>query len=353
MRFSLQEMLETIRASSGSPALSAVVVTSEEIVDAAAVGVKRLGEMDEISVHDIFHAGSNAKAMTATMCGSLVSEGALAWDTTPKDVFSSDDTEFLPAYERVTLRLLLMHHAGVPPYTDDEADDYVIPDLSDVRRDGQIRAFSEWVLASRPPVVEPGTEFSYSNAGYAIAGAMAEAATGLRWEALLQKHVFEPLGISAMAGKGWPAKSDSSQPWGHLGEEGDWRPHPPNDAYQLSPCLAPAGDVGLSISDYGRFLQVHLRGLRGKESILPSPLVRDLHNGGEPGTGMGWNVKELKRLQGFGLLSTHGGSARTFIMLAAVAHRVDLAVGVAGNCWGTQAEIDGMKDIFIEYAKRA
>ena len=150
-----------------------------------------------------------------------------------------------------------------------------------------ITFFSKWLLQKREPINEPGTEFSYSNAGYGIAGAMAEAATGKSWKAFLQETVFSPLGIEAVAGGSWPALKDPNQPWGHLIKDGKLVPHPPDDAYQVETFLAPAGDVCISLPNYSRFLQMHLKGLQGKETILPGELIRKMHHHGLPGMGMG------------------------------------------------------------------
>src|SRR6185369_15000477 len=89
------------------------------------------------------------------------------------------------------------------------------------------------------PINTPGTECAYSNAGFCVAAVMAEAVTGQEWTSLLRQHVFDPLGITA--GHGWPARHDPNQPWGHRVNNEGITPHPPDDAYQLFPAIAPAG----------------------------------------------------------------------------------------------------------------
>jgi CubicO group peptidase (beta-lactamase class C family) len=52
------------------------------------------------------------------------------------------------------------------------------------------------IALSEAPALPPGSAFSYSNAGYVIAGLMAERATHQTWEALVREYVFAPLAMS-------------------------------------------------------------------------------------------------------------------------------------------------------------
>ncbi len=349
----LIEILEETCQESGAPAVAGIVVAHDAVVAQAAVGVRRLGHDTSVTIESKFHTGSNAKAMTATICASLVHRGVLSWDTAPTEVFPELEDRILPAYEAITLEMLLRHMAGIPPYTDDEAEDFVAPDWEGVQPEQQIMFFAKWLLQERGPVNEPGTQFSYSNAGYSIAAAMAEAATGQSWEEMLQAHLFGPLGMEAVAGKGWPALQDPSQPWGHYVRDGEIIPQHPDGEYQLEPFLAPAGDVSTSIPAYGRFLQMNLRGLQSEECFLPSEALWRLHNDGQLGYGMGWGVTTMRSMEELGLFSTHAGSAGTFIMVAGISHARDRAVAVATNS-GVNAVIDlGFKRMIALYVGRA
>ena len=64
------------------------------------------------------------------------------------------------------------------------------------------------------PPVGPVGEFFYSNLGYVVAGAMAEALTGQSWETLMEDHLFAPLDITSV-GFGPPGTLGAvDQPWG-------------------------------------------------------------------------------------------------------------------------------------------
>jgi CubicO group peptidase (beta-lactamase class C family) len=275
-------------------------------------------------MNDRFHIGSNGKAWTATVCAALVERSQISWQTTPLDVFPDIRSEIHPEFAQITLEMLLRHMAGIPPYTEDEHFND-LPALSGSPTEQRV-TFAQWVLCARQPINSPGTEMAYSNAGYGIAAAMAETVSGTSWEQLIQQTICDPLGIEA--GFGWPAKADANQPWGHRIKDGRIAIHPPDDDYFLLPIIAPAGDICVSLPDYGRFLQMNLSALQGRETPVSGSLLRHLHNEGQPGIGLGWGVQPIGD---WGVFSVHSGSAGTFLCLAAVSHSLDRAVAIAVN----------------------
>ena len=62
----LVSVLEHIRDSYDLPALGAMLIVGGEIVEAEAIGVRKLGAPAHVTRQDRWHLGSNGKAMTAT-----------------------------------------------------------------------------------------------------------------------------------------------------------------------------------------------------------------------------------------------------------------------------------------------
>ena len=130
-------------------------------------------------------------------------------------------------------------------------------------------------LLAKPPLTRPGTGYAYSNAGYVLAGLMAEEVSGQSWEELMQQRLFGPLKM-ASAGFGPPGKADSGrvdQPWGHRENHGRVEPTRQDNA----PCMGPAGTVHCSVPDWGKFASLHLRGAQGKARLLKPATFRALH----------------------------------------------------------------------------
>jgi CubicO group peptidase (beta-lactamase class C family) len=326
---SVDSLIQYVRAQYQLPALAAIVVRSDSVLALATTGVRRLGSPDTVRLTDRFHIGSNGKAIAATVIARLVDEGHLTWSTRPVDVLPELESSIHPAYKDVTLQQLLGHQAGVPPYNTPaqiRAADRMV-NGTDAPRD-QRRAFAVWLL-QRPPHVAPGT-FAYSNAGYTLAAAMAEAAAGAPWESLLESRLAGPLGIQLRHGQ--PARTDPAQPWGHrqryflgLFPRGQYAPDP-HEAWDIGRLFSPAGDLALSARDYAIFLQQHLAGLQGRDGVLRAATIRHLHSGAER-YALGWGIQTFDGLAA----RWHAGSNGTFYALVILLPEHDLAVAVHIN----------------------
>src|SRR5690606_7475590 len=95
----------------------------------------------------------------------------------------------------------------------------------------------------------PGEKHAYSNVGYTIAGAMAEKVTGVSWEDLVRREVFEPLRLAG-SGFGPPASSDETleQPRGHRPVLLRWKVAV-DDKADNTPIMGPAGTVHMTLTD--------------------------------------------------------------------------------------------------------
>ena len=334
----VDQLVEEVRLKHNMPALAAMVVRSDSVVVASASGIRRNGSDARVTLRDRFHLGSNTKAMTATLLAVLVEDGALDWDTTPLDVFPALADSIHPAYQGVTLEQLLSHRAGLPAFTQGEEWN-AMPRVSGSHADQRF-AFTSHVLR-REPALTPASEFHYSNAGYTVAAAMAEQVAGATWEALMRDRLFDEMDIAGEFG--YPVAVDSAQPSGHF-ERGDTlRPSRLRNSYEPAVMIGPAGDVNMNLPDYGRFLQLHLRGLRGTEpALLSSSTIQHMHEsqGGMsldsnlPGYGLGWVVHDYLGARS----SSHAGSIGRFKARATIQPSRDLAVAVVANAGGDAAD---------------
>lgn len=323
----LNEMLEPIRQEFRLPALAALVMQNGQVVAQGAVGVRRSGSSEPVTVNDRFHIGSVTKPMTATLAARLVEQGRWRWNMPIGEVFTNQNERINPRFRPVTLEQLLRHRSGLPAnpaFGWHRAAE--LPGLPVAQR-------LELVLQvlSRPPEYEPGTEHRYSNTGYVVVGAMIEQALGQPWEEAIRARLFDPLGM-ASAGFGAPASPGrADQPWGHARGLFGMRPVPPGPAADNPPVLGPAGRVHCSLADLGKFVQLHLDGVRGQARLLEAGSFADLHRplAGDD-WGMGWSVPQ--RDWAGGRTFTHAGSNTTFYLVVWAAPQRNFAVIVATNC---------------------
>lgn len=314
----LEEVLRSVRDEYDVPALAAGFVRDGDIVTVAAVGLQRIDRSASVDIKDRFHIGSVSKPISATVIAVLVEDNVLGWETTIAEAYPDLAGRIHPAYLGITLEQLLSHRAGIVPWEEDE-EIALAPAVTGSPQQ-QRRAAVFWLL-SQSPVAHPGTEYVYSNAGYLVAAAIAEAATGLAWEEIVRERLAIPLDLTSL-GFGWPARDDPAQPWGHRSSSDGFVPHDPSDSYQAGPLLGPAGDLQMSITDLARFARLHLEGLQGRAGFLSLATYQKLHRPiGD--YALGWNVRETA--------DHHLGGMGTFLAAIWVSVPRNVAIVVVTN----------------------
>jgi len=96
-------LLEGIRSRHNLPALAAAAIGGGKVIAMAAVGARRAGGAEAVTVDDRFHLGSDTKAMTATLIAILGTEGKLSWSATVGEVFGETIKDMDAAWRPVTL----------------------------------------------------------------------------------------------------------------------------------------------------------------------------------------------------------------------------------------------------------
>lgn len=330
----------TLREMYRLPALELCVINAGGIVEVATDGVRKVDGTDAVTPQDLFHLGSMTKAMTATMLSTLVQEGKLSWDMTMAQAFPSLASVMNKHYRDVTLGQLLTHTSGLPRYTTDP--EWVsIPPFTGTPVQ-QRQAFARMLL-TEPPIGPTGV-YRYSNAGFAVATAIAEGVTGESWEQLMQQRLFGPLNIRAAYG--WPPLSGAGEPWGHRIKNGVVTPHDLADHYKVPTVLAPAGDVSMSITDYAAFARLHLAGLEDIDGAVgSSDLILRLH---QPVLeySCGWHEQVIDGVP----TSWHRGTCDTFDTFVLLQPSRDIGVIIFTNADGNNAAAEAL---FAEIASLA
>ena len=175
-----------VQAEDRPPATVVVAFDRETITPLISEGVRNFESREPVEANDLVRIASISKLIMALATLRLVDEGKVDLDT--------DVSEYLGFKVRspnfpdtpVTLGLLLSHRAGLR----DNAG-YIIP-LGDSLQE-KLAAPEAW-YADAPPGLAP---FEYANLGSPVVATALEAATGERYDALLERTVFGPLGVTA------------------------------------------------------------------------------------------------------------------------------------------------------------
>jgi D-alanyl-D-alanine carboxypeptidase len=219
-----------------------------------------LGEsMTEVpATPDMHHLlGNLSTPMFTTVVLQQVEKGALSLDDPVSTWFPE-----LPAADQVTVDMLLHHTSGYPHYTEIQAfldrlweDPFQRWDIQDLVDIG----------VAGGPVFTPGTDWLFSDTNTLILQQIIEEVTGMPAGDLLQRDVFDALGMedsTAAFDANWP----SPVLHGYSDERGVWE-----DVTHWSPTWTyTAGGVGANQADVRTFLDA-----LGEGSLL-SPELHDL-----------------------------------------------------------------------------
>lgn len=275
-----------------------------------------------------FRLASVSKPFCSILVLQLVQEGTLGLDDTICD--------WLPNYrqdtgQRVTIHHLLSHQSGIRDFTTDynyRGSTSRLP----FKKDEFIQKH-----CSNDLINEPGTIYSYCNAGYIILGRIIEKATRRTFEQCLEERIFSPLKMkdSGFARNRYVIpKRASGYTLTPFGSE--------NATYlDMDASPGPAGSLYSTVEDLFRFY----KGLR-TESLLtneqrtamftPNQNVPEVKAaGGRPRStyGYGWNIYRRshplskKRMQ----IISHGGAINGFRAVMSYLPEEDIFVVVLCN----------------------
>ncbi|MET8546741.1 serine hydrolase domain-containing protein, partial [Kitasatospora sp. NPDC004799] len=176
-RSDLQHRLDALARAHRVPGAQLVLDTGAETV-ALHTGVADTGTGTPFTEDTAVPVGSLTKPYTAALVALLADDGDLDLDEPVAEHLP--ELRQLPA---VTIRQLLGHTGGLPTGPDSDA----------AARTTATRYLSA-VCTAGDALFPPGTDFSYSNAGYVAAGRLVETVTGMPWREAVRALLLEPFG---------------------------------------------------------------------------------------------------------------------------------------------------------------
>ena len=136
----------------------------------------------------VFGIGSTSKAIAATATLILADRGLVSLDE-PLVTYLPEFKMATPGYEKITVRMLLDHSAGLP------GSDY----RNSMVRDPSVdRSYPERLLttlAHERLAHEPGYLSTYTNDGFTLIELLVKARTGLAYRDFVRIEIFGPLGM--------------------------------------------------------------------------------------------------------------------------------------------------------------
>ncbi|MFC7448485.1 serine hydrolase domain-containing protein [Rhodococcus daqingensis] len=155
----------------------------------ATAGESVLGTSWPVPTAGLFRVGSVTKTFVATVLLQLVEEDRVDLDAPVARYLPG----LLPDGDAITVRMLLQHTSGLFDYV--KALPLDGAEFFDIR----FRPYTPHELVSlatdRPLDFAPGTDWSYSNTNYIVAGVLIEKVTGRAWDTEIAERITRPLGM--------------------------------------------------------------------------------------------------------------------------------------------------------------
>jgi CubicO group peptidase (beta-lactamase class C family) len=316
-----------------------LVATPDRILHLDAVGDAVREPPQAMRTDAIFWIASMSKPTLATLLLMLQDEGLLSVD--------DPVAKYLPEFKglrtadgrpaEITIRHLLTHTSGLGEITGDQAR--------------ACRTLAEVIplYIARPVAFTPGSRWVYCQSGINTGGRIAEVVTGEPLDKLMERRLFEPLGMKDttfyLTGNQLPRLARSYR----RTDQGSLEATAIGFLHGKSPTSrdrfpAPNGGLFSTAPDYARFCQMILRGgeWNGKRYLKPQTVklmttiqTDGLKTGFTPGNGWGLGWCVVRQPQGITAMLSPGSFGH-------------------GGAYGTQAWIDPDKKlIYILMVQRA
>jgi len=206
-------------------------------------GRERLANDRKVSGETLFEMGSVTKIFTALLLTGMARDRMLAIDD-PAEKHLPGDLK-LPERDgrRITLADLATHTAGLPRFPPMDGS------IFEAMHSYSLAELKSWLAEFKLPRT-PGSDWEYSNLGYALLALAVSHRANRSYEELLTQRIFAPIGLKNTFLRP-PAQA-------RLAEDHDARlnPMPSWDGG----IFAPAGGLWASIEDLARFVQAVMPG---------------------------------------------------------------------------------------------
>lgn len=179
------DYLSSVFPGSDEPGGCVVVAQHGQVLMQECSGIADLKSGTPISCNTTFRLASITKQFTATVVLLLREAGKLGLDHAARDFLPELSN---PAAERITIRHLLQHTSGLLDY-----EDHFSPDLKQPLSDEDVLQITG---AHAKTYFSPGTQFRYSNTGYALLACIVQRICDAPFSEILSSRIFKPLAMT-------------------------------------------------------------------------------------------------------------------------------------------------------------
>ncbi|MGW2683052.1 serine hydrolase domain-containing protein [Streptomyces sp. NPDC001414] len=316
LREELQDRLDTLARSHRVPGAQLALDTGTDTL-VLHTGTADTATGAPFTAETAVPLGSLTKPYTAALVLLLADDGDLDLDGS-----AAAHLPELRGTPQVTVRHLLSHTGGLPTGPD-----------SDTAAATSTARYLAAVCDARDALFTPGTDFSYSNAGYVAAGRLVEEVTGMPWHEAVRALLLEPLGTRpAFIGDQVATRPTAA---GHAVNTATGLARPARQ--NLAPLEAPAGALLASALDLVAFGNALIK----RVDVLPPAVAEEMrrvdHAARPAGLADGWGPGLAQYRQDGHVWFGHDGNAQGTSCHLRVDPEHGVVLAFTGNSGGATA----------------
>ena len=285
-----------------APGMAVAVVRDTQVIYAKGFGWADVEARRPVTPETIFYIASTTKSFTGLAAALLDEQGRIDLDAPLSRYLRTARLQPPLNADSITLRSLLSHTHGIDndgpivfrtAYTGEHTNDQLLA-----------------LLSAHPPA-KTGRAYDYGNVGYNIAALAMDAALGESWREVLQRLIFQPLGMSSTSAYVSRAPAERlAQPYRREPTGFLRAPYGKGDANMQA-----AGGLVSTAADMARWLEAHINGgvVDGRR-IFSASAIAETHRRQATlqqnarglalnGYGFGWQIGTL----GADTILNHGG----------------------------------------------
>jgi CubicO group peptidase (beta-lactamase class C family) len=260
----------------GVPGAVVMVIRDSKVIYEKGYGLANVEQKIPCTTSTNFRLASVSKQFTAAAILILVSQGKLSLDDPITKFFS----EF-PSYgNEITVRHLLSHRSGLIDYED------VIPEGTTIQLTD--RNVLNLVRQQNKTYFPPGSDFRYSNSGYALLSLIVESVSGNPYAEFLKRNIFSSLQMTNTLAYEAGISKVPNRAYGYALENNQFVP----SDQSLTSAVLGDGGIYTSVNDLFKWDQALY-----SEKILSHQMLEEAYTIASPktdiessGYGFGWYI---------------------------------------------------------------
>lgn len=257
------------------PGAAVMIIKDGEILFSKGYGLANLEDEIPNTNETNFRLASITKQFTAMCIMILINHGELDFESTLTDIFSA-----FPSYgNNITIRQMLNHTSGLVDYESLIQND-ATEQVSDMDVYNMMTGLDSTYFT-------PGTNYRYSNTGYALLAMIVEEKSGFTFAEFLEENIFLPLGINNSVAHQNGISTVSNRAYGYSQNDGEYS----RDDQSLTSAVLGDGGIYTSLKD-----MFHWDQSLYTDTLVPIEILNEaftsgeLSNGEKTGYGFGWRM---------------------------------------------------------------